>query len=57
MEAGSDRPAGNTAGLAFILHRWRPHGSAVETYQFPAEAGLLHDVIDPYQPEQQIDRV
>ena len=36
---------------------WRLQGSAVETYEFPAEEGLPHDVIDRYQPDQQIDRV
>jgi hypothetical protein len=50
-------PAVNNAVLAAIVRKWRLQGSAVETYEFPAEESLSHDVIDPYQPKQQIDPV
>jgi hypothetical protein len=43
--------------LARIVRKWRLHCSAVETYEFPAEEGLPHDVVHPYQPEQRIDLV
>ncbi len=47
----------NNAVLAAIVHKWRLQGSAVETYEFPAEEGLPHDIIDPNQPDQQIGLV
>ena len=47
----------NNAVLAAIVRKWRLQGSAVETYEFPAEEGLPHDVIDPHQPDQQIELV
>ena len=47
----------NNAVLEAIVRKWRLQGSAVETYEFPAEEGLPHDVIDPNQPDQQIDLV
>ena len=50
-------PAADSAVLASIVHKWRRQGSAVETYEFPAEEGLSHDVVDPCQPEQRIDLV
>jgi len=50
-------PAVTNAVLAAVVRKWRLQGSAVETYEFPAEEGLPHKVINPYQPEQQIDRV
>jgi alpha-beta hydrolase superfamily lysophospholipase len=47
----------NNAVLDLLVRQWRMQGSAVETYQFPAQLGLPHDVIDPNQAEQQIDAV
>lgn len=47
----------NNAGLAAIVRKWRVQVSAVETHEFPANEGLPHDVIDPRQPDQQIDLV
>ena len=36
---------------------WRARGGNVETYQFPAELGLPHDLVDPAQANQRIDVV
>jgi carboxylesterase len=33
-----------------LVRRWRAHGANVETYQFAAELGIRHDMIDPEQP-------
>lgn len=40
-----------------MVEAWRRHGMAVTTHEFPAEWQLLHDLIDPLQPEQQVARV
>lgn len=42
---------------AQIVTAWRGHGIAIETHQFPREWNLIHDLIDPTQPEQQVERV
>jgi carboxylesterase len=39
------------------VEQWRCHGASVETYTFPAELGLEHDLIDPDNPLQQVERV
>ena len=36
---------------------WRKHGVAVTNYEFAPELDLIHDYMDPLQPEQQVDRV
>jgi hypothetical protein len=36
---------------------WRAHGGNADTYAFPAEWKLIHDLIDPDQPQQQTSRV
>lgn len=36
---------------------WRARGANVETYEFPAELGLPHDLIDPAQANGRIDVV
>lgn len=46
-----NRAAAHIAGL------WRAQGAAVETYEFPAELGLPHDLIDPAQPTQRTEVV
>lgn len=38
-------------------HNWSTHGATVVEHTLPAEWNLLHDIIDPLQPEQQVDRV
>ena len=40
-----------------IVANWRRHGAQVDLFEFPADWGLPHDLIDPAQPEQQVDRV
>jgi pimeloyl-ACP methyl ester carboxylesterase len=40
-----------------IVERWRVNGGAVTHYEFEKELGLIHDLIDPAQPQQQIDTV
>jgi len=41
-----DRAAQPTAKL---VQEWRRHGSEIETYEFPRELHLNHDVVDPEQ--------
>lgn len=52
----SDRVVDNQT-VAQVVAAWRAHGIAVTTHSFPAEWQLLHDLIDPLQPEQQVERV
>jgi carboxylesterase len=52
----SDDVVDNRASAA-LLARWRQHGGQVRNLHFPAEWNLLHDLIDPDQPEQQVERV
>jgi len=42
---------------AQVVAAWRAHGALVETHHFPREWELIHDLIDPTQPEQQVERV
>lgn len=44
-------------GVRTIVRRWRRRGSNILLYEFPASWGLPHDLIDPAQPAQQIERV
>jgi carboxylesterase len=44
-------------GVRTLVRRWRRRGSNVLLYEFPATWGLPHDLIDPDQPAQQIERV
>lgn len=43
--------------VAQMVAAWRRHDIAVTTHEFPAAWQLLHDLIDPLQPEQQVARV
>jgi carboxylesterase len=40
-----------------LVARWRAHGANLREYRFPHELGLLHDLMDPDQERQQVDRV
>jgi carboxylesterase len=40
----------NNPLTALVAETWRRHGGNVVTYEFPAELGLEHDLIDPYPP-------
>lgn len=40
-----------------VVAAWRRHGATVQSYQFPAEWQLIHDLMDPAQVEQQVERV
>ncbi len=40
-----------------LIDNWRRSGATVETYTFPENWHLNHDIIDPHSPEQQIDKV
>lgn len=44
-------------GVRAITQRWRRRGANVLLYEMPAAWKLEHDLIDPMQPSQQIDRV
>lgn len=69
--AQSSRPAGGRAVLVTVggdpgvdnvaasqvANAWEQHGARVIRYEFPAELKLIHDLIDPHQPWQQIATV
>jgi pimeloyl-ACP methyl ester carboxylesterase len=42
---------------ARVVEDWREHNANLETYEFYAELELPHDLIDPAQPEAQIEIV
>ena len=42
---------------AQVIAVWRAHGAHIETRELPANLALIHDYIDPTQPEQQVDVV
>lgn len=44
-------------GVLAVAKRWRRRGANIAIYAFPAEWGLMHDLIDPCQPQQQTGRV
>lgn len=44
-------------GIDRVVDAWRSKGVMVETYEFPAEWGLVHNIMDPTKPEQQMERV
>jgi len=50
-------PAVNNAASEAIVSRWKHFGARVETYEFPKELGLNHDLIDPDQVGARIDVV
>jgi carboxylesterase len=50
-------PSIDNEGVRQIAHRWRRRGANVLLYETPAKWGLVHDLIDPAQPAQQIDRI
>ncbi len=43
--------------VAQLMQAWTAHGATVTEHRFPAEWNLLHDLIDPLQPQQQVERV
>jgi pimeloyl-ACP methyl ester carboxylesterase len=47
----------NSGVIDSQVQQWRHHGAAVETYTFPAEMKLDHDLIDPASPYQQVEQV
>jgi len=40
-----------------VAEAWQAHGADIYLYEFPADAGLKHDMIDPGQPYQKVDTV
>lgn len=40
-----------------LVARWRARGAPVRAHRFPRELGLIHDLIDPGQPRQQVERI
>ena len=38
-----------------LMDRWRKQGATIETYEFPKEQKVWHDIIDPSNPTGQID--
>jgi alpha-beta hydrolase superfamily lysophospholipase len=54
---GGDKAINNAVALT-LVRRWRARrGTDVTTYRFPASLALIHDMVDPQQKAQQIDRV
>jgi pimeloyl-ACP methyl ester carboxylesterase len=47
----------DNAVTAQVLADWRAHGSAATAYEFPADLQLPHNLVDPGEPNQHIDRV
>jgi esterase/lipase len=44
-------------GIEQIMREWRRQGAPVTAYAFPRAWNLLHDLMDPMQQQQQVDRV
>jgi pimeloyl-ACP methyl ester carboxylesterase len=40
-----------------IVGRWQANGGNITSYEFPAELKLIHDCIDPVQPQEQVASV
>ena len=40
-----------------VVRDWQAHAANLTTYEFEADLKLGHDLIDPAQPDQQIDIV
>lgn len=57
MVTNAADPSVNNAVVESIMEKWRDRGSAVESYEFPAAFDLPHDIVDPNQPEAQVERV
>lgn len=43
--------------IELLMRRWRARGGNVRQHHFPRELGLIHDLMDPAQRRQQVDRV
>jgi alpha-beta hydrolase superfamily lysophospholipase len=50
-------PAVNNAMSRDLLGRWQRRGGQTSLYLFDSARKLIHDIIDPEQPQQQIDYV
>jgi hypothetical protein len=40
-----------------VAEAWKAHGANLTTYEFPKDMKIWHDMIDPAQSTQQIDKV
>lgn len=52
----SDQVVDNVVAQA-VANQWQQHGAVVHRHEFPQTWNLLHDLMDPTQPEQQVARV
>jgi pimeloyl-ACP methyl ester carboxylesterase len=43
--------------IEMLMARWRARGAAVREHRFPAELGLIHDIVDPEQEQQRVEVV
>ncbi|MEP7104473.1 MAG: alpha/beta fold hydrolase [Chloroflexota bacterium] len=50
-------PAVDNRATQRLAARWRAQGARVAEYVFPESAGLPHDLVDPANPEQAVERV
>jgi carboxylesterase len=53
----NDNQVDNDDVRAYLVEPWRSAGEEVDTYEFPAELKLRHDLIDVAQPDAQPDLV
>jgi esterase/lipase len=52
-----NEPSVNNELTQQVGELWRAHSAAISFYEFPADWGLAHDLIDPLQPDAKTDSV
>jgi esterase/lipase len=52
-----NEPSVNNDLTQQVVGNWRTQGASLTVYEFPANLGLPHDLIDPSQPDQKIEIV
>lgn len=58
LVTNADDPVVNNREIDTLLARWRRNPNyTIQTYQFSHQLELNHDLIDPNQPDQQVDAV
>jgi len=50
-------PSVNNQMTEALVSDWQAHGAQITTYHFAAREKLIHDIIDPEQPDQRVDFV
>ena len=57
VTSASDRAANGDVTAALVENWEKHHPKDLQTYIFPASEKVLHDFVDPHQPDQRIDFV